>query len=110
RLGGRGWARKPDPQGMTGIQDEGRPALDLGGLLDVVPVLLEPTVDLLQAVLELPLRFVMKETSGLFDRSQQAILLVPISSLFEHDTRFVSRKVVHPVGEVEKRDFPSGCQ
>ena len=60
--------------------------LEFGGLPDVVPVLLEPRVNLLQACFEVGSRLVVKDLPSFFNRGQEAVLGVPISSLLEYNS------------------------
>src|SRR6266566_2954435 len=91
-----------------GIEGAGPNVLELGALLNVVPVLVKPAMDLLQAVLEILLRLVVQDPPCLFDRRQEPVLLVPVPSLFEDNPRLVLRKSVHPVREVEDLDLAAG--
>lgn len=71
----------------TGIEGEGDADLEICGLLNPAPVLLEPTMDLPQAVLEFRLRLVVENTPGLLNGGEEPVLLVPVSSFFEYDAR-----------------------
>ena len=59
--GNQAWNAPP------GIEGEGDASLELSRLRDVIPVLLEPAVNLAQAVFELHLGFVFEDFAGLFD-------------------------------------------
>src|SRR2546425_5616372 len=82
--------------------------LEFGGLPDVLPVLLEPRVDVLQACFEVRPGPVVQDLLSFFDGCQEAVLGVPASPLLEHDPRLVSCELVHPCREIENSDFPSG--
>src|SRR6266571_3492422 len=81
--------------------------LEFGGLPDVVPVFLEPRVNVPQARFEVSPRFVVQKLLSLFNRSKETVLGVPAASLLEHNPRFVSSELVHPRREIEDPDFPS---
>src|SRR5207249_826368 len=78
------------------------------GLPDVVPVLPEPRVNVLQPCFEVRPRLVVQDLPSFFNRGQEAVLGVPISSLPEYNPRLVSGELVHPRREIENSDFPSG--
>src|SRR5437867_294880 len=83
-------------------------ALEFGGLPDVVPVFLEPRVNVPQACFEVSPRLVVQKLFSLFNGGKQTVLGVPISPLLEHDPRLVSGELVYPCREIENSDFPSG--
>src|SRR5436309_2080417 len=89
----------------TGNEGEGRVALELRGFLDVVPVLLEPKVDLLQTVFEAGLRLVVENPPGFLNGGEEPVLLVPIPSLFEHNSCRVFGEGVDLVRQVKNSDF-----
>src|SRR5712691_271361 len=89
----------------TGIHEEGFKAKgevrsELGRLRDVLPVLLEPAVNLAQAVFELHLRFVLENLAGFVNRGKEAMLLVPVPTLYEFHAGLVSCELVHPLSQI----------
>src|SRR5437867_10324909 len=88
-----------------GIEAKGEAGLELSRLRDVIPVLCEPTVNFAQTIFELRQGFVFEDLAGLFDRGQQARLLVPVPTLLEDDSRRVAREFVYPLGEVCDPNF-----
>src|SRR2546427_3935492 len=97
--GNQAWNAPP------GIEGKGDASLELSRLRDVIPVLLEPAMNLTQAVFELHLGFVFEDLAGLVDRGQEARLLVPVPALLEDDSRRVAGEFVHPLGEVCDPNF-----
>src|SRR6266568_788945 len=79
--------------------------LEFGGLSDVIPVLLEPEMDLLETRLEVRLGLVVENPPRFLDRGKKTCLLVPITPLLEDDARVVAGEPVDPIGEVEDPDL-----
>src|SRR5437867_489241 len=88
-----------------GIEAKGEAGLELSRPRDVIPVLCEPMVNFAQTIFELRQGFVFEDLAGLFDRGQEARLLVPIPTLLKDDSRRVARELVYPLGEVGDSNF-----
>src|SRR2546427_9651052 len=93
-----------------GLKSKGKVRSELSRLRDVLPVLLEPAVNLAQAVFEPHLGFVLEDLAGLVDRGQEAMLLVPVPALLERDACLVSRQFVHPLGQICNADLAARGQ
>src|SRR2546426_7221747 len=91
-----------------GIEGEGDADLELCGLLDVGPVLLEPAVDLIQTVLEVHLRLVAQDPPGFLDGGEEPAFLVPVPSLFEDNARRIFREGIDLVRQINDSDFSTG--
>ena len=79
--------------------------LELCGLLDIDPVLFEPTVNPPQAVLEIGLRLVMENPPSFLDGREEAVLLVPGPSFSQDDARGIIREGIDLVRQIHDSDF-----
>src|SRR5437773_2689868 len=91
---------------QRGIETKGWIGSEISRFGDVLPVLLEPSVNVAQAGLELHFGFVLENLAGLVNRGKEAVLLVPVPPLGEFDAPFVSRELVHPLSQICNPDLP----